>query len=111
MRSVLLRLLLIWLVLLAAACKGVTTGDFVSKQEGFKELVTGYPISVTMVKPKVTKLADGTAYTITNDKSKVLMEFDKQVPGTRRKMRRNYTLKAGDIFIQSRPFSYILIKK
>jgi len=93
------------------ACASPTTGDFVSKQEGFKELVTGYPISVTINDPKVTKLKDGVAYTISNDESNVLMEFDKKVPGTRRKMRRKYNLKAGDIFIKSRPFSYILIKK
>jgi len=104
-----MRIALTILILVAAACKSTSTKEYVGEQEGFKELVTGYPISITMDSPKVVKLTDGVAYTITNDRSKVLMEFDKRVPGTRRKMRRRYDLKQGDIFIKSSPFSYILI--
>jgi hypothetical protein len=97
-------------LLLASACRSTTTAEFIQRQQGFREMVTGYPISITMDDPKVEQLENGVAYTITNDRSKVLMEFDERVPGTLRNTRRNYDLKAGDIFIKSRPFSYLLIK-
>jgi len=106
-----LRVTLPLVSLLAVACQSTSTRDFIGKQEGFREMVTGYPISITMDAPKVTKLADGVAYTITNDRSKVLMEFNRRAPGTMRKMRRRYDLKPGDIFVKSSPFSYILIKQ
>jgi len=102
----------IGVVLLGVACNTTPTiGEYIKQQEGFRELVTGYPISITMDSPKVKQLKNGVSYTITNDRSKVLMEFDKRVPGTRRKMRRRYELKPGDVFIKSSPFSYILVKK
>jgi len=107
-----LLVVVIGLGLLVIACNTTPTiGEYIQKQEGFREMVTGYPISITMDSPKVKQLKNGVSYTITNDRSKVLMEFDERVPGTLRKMRRRYDLKPGDIFIKSSPFSYLLFKK
>ncbi|MHC4955083.1 MAG: hypothetical protein ACYTGZ_14485 [Planctomycetota bacterium] len=98
------------LVLIAACTTTPTTVEYLRKQQGY-HLVQGYIISIKVSSPKVERLKDGVAYTVTDDSTTVLMEFDARERGSMRKRRESYELSKGDVFVKSRPYSYLLIRK
>ena len=87
----------------------MSTEAFLSKQEGFR-ITAGYVIKLEDLKdPKVTRLTDGTAYTVTQEGCSLVMEFGNPSGLTRRRPRREVIeLAPGDVFVQSRPFSFAL---
>ena len=96
------------LALPALGC-AVSTEAYLQSQEGFS-VTAGYVIRLEgMHDPKVQKLTDGTAYEVTGEGCTVVMEFDNH-RGLRRRRRRRSLLKLGpgDVFVQSRPFSFVL---
>ena len=87
-------------MLLAAGCMSTAT-EFVGEQEGYR-VHSGYVIQLTNLEnPRVESLKDGKAYYVTAPGSTLVLEGG-------RKRRTTFELVPGDIFVQSRPFSYLL---
>jgi hypothetical protein len=87
-------------LLLVAGCAS-STRDFLSRQEGYR-VHSGYVIQLTNLEnPKVETLKDGKAFHVTAPGATLVLEHG-------RRKRSTYELEPGDIFVQSRPFSYLL---
>ena len=91
------------LLVLVASC-ATNTAAFLESQRGH-EVTSGYVIRLRdLVSPKVRKLADGVAYTVTQPGCTVVLEL-----GNRQ--RREFELAPGDVFVQSRPLSHVVKKR
>ena len=100
------------LLVLAAACASLPTSvDYVESQRGYK-IVGGYVKRLDgLTDPEIRKLKDGTAYTVTQKGCTVVMYFNQRDPRTREYIHAKYELKPGDQFVNSRPLSFVLIKR
>ena len=91
-------------LLLLASCAATTTASFLSSQEGY-DVTSGYVIRLRdLQNPKVRKLSDGVAYTVTAPGCTVLLELG-------RGQQQELELSPGDVFVQSRPLSHVLRKR
>jgi hypothetical protein len=91
---------LLFALVLAAGCRSTAT-EFISEQEGYR-VYSGYVIQLTNLEnPKVVQLKDGKAFHVTAPGSSLVLEGG-------RKRRTSFELVPGDIFVQSRPFSFLL---
>jgi hypothetical protein len=98
------------LFVLCTGCK-LTTAEYMQKQRGYR-VVSGHVYKLSgLDEPEVTKLKNGTAYLVTQEGATVEMYFDKRHPRTRQRIRRTFELLPGDQFINSQPFSHVLIKQ
>lgn len=98
------------LIFVAVGCKS-TTAEYLDEQRGYR-VVSGYVKRLEgLDDPEIEKLKNGTVYTVTTEGTVVEMYFDKRDPRTRRRWRRTFELMPGDKFINSRPFSHVLIKQ
>jgi hypothetical protein len=91
-------------LLLLASCAATTTDSFLATQRGF-DVKSGYVIRMRdLHDPKVRKLADGVAYTVTKPGCTVTLESGNG-------QRQEFELSPGDLFVQSRPLSHVLRKR
>ena len=98
------------LLCLLAGCAS-TTAEYIGRLKGYR-VVQGYVYKLDgLTDPKITKLKNGTAYEVTTEGCTVLMYFDERDPRTRRRLEKEFQLKPGDRFINSRPLSYVMIKE
>ena len=104
MRAVVLPLFLL------AACATPTTREYLSKQKGYVAH-TGHVFKMTLSSPKVKKLKDGTAYTVTTEGGSVMIYNFKRDARGKRRVERTFELKPGDIFVNAQPLSYVLIQR
>jgi len=87
-------------VILLAGCAS-STAKYLQSKEGYR-VTRGFVIHLeNLQSPKRENLKDGVAYEVTTPGASLIMEFD-------RHRRQTYELRPGDIFIQSRPYSYLL---
>ena len=98
------------LLLLLAACATPTTAEYLGKQKGYVAH-SGFVFKTTLTNPSVKKLKDGTAYTITHEGDSVLIYNEKRDARGKRREERAFELKPGDVFVNARPLSYVLIKQ
>lgn len=106
-----MRRFLLFLPLVAVTACGTTSAEYLDKQRGY-DVIRGFVISVrSLESPEREQLKDGVAYTITTEGCTVVMEFESRMPGSLRRQRLTYELKPGDRFIQSRPYSFVLLKR
>jgi len=95
-----MRVWLILTLLVAVGCKS-TAQEFIQGQEGYR-VYAGYVILLqNLENPKVVPLKDGQAFHVTMPGCSLVLE-----DGRRR--RTSFELEPGDIFVQSRPFSFLL---
>jgi hypothetical protein len=98
------------LLLLAAGCV-TSTADYVKAQEDCR-VVGGYVKRVDgLENPKIRKLKDGTAYTVTVEGCTVVLYSGEKDPRTRRYDYQTFELKPGDQFVNSRPVSFVVIRE
>jgi len=97
-------------LLLLAACATPTTMEYLNAQKGYIAH-SGYVFKTTLSSPSVKKLKDGTAYTATTDGGSVMLYNIKRDARGKRREERTFELKPGDIFVNGRPLSYVLIKR
>jgi len=84
-----------------AAC-ATPTREYLAEQSSFR-VVPGFVISLTdLHDPVVEKLKDGVAYTVTQPGCVVVFENE-------RRERTTWELEPGDRFVNSRPYSYVLL--
>ncbi len=94
------RLLALSLLLSLSGCAS-STAKYMQSKEGYR-VTRGFVIHLeNLQNPKRENLKDGVAYEVTTPGASLTMEFD-------RHRRQTYELRPGDIFIQSRPYSYYL---
>ena len=98
------------LLLLLAACATPTTAEYLGKQKGYVAH-SGFVYRTKLTNPSVKKLKDGTAYTITQEGDSVMIYNEKRDSRGKRREERTFELKPGDIFINARPLSYVLIQR
>jgi len=96
-------------LLLLSACRS-TTAEFLREQEGFVAH-SGFVLKTTMNAPAVKKLKDGTAYTCRNEGDSVVIYNEERTRFGTRRNRRTFELKPGDVFVNSRPLSFVLIRR
>lgn len=88
--------------ILAAGCAAATTASFVDERRPTHRVVEGFVIRLEDLRdPVVRKLHDGVAYTVTQPGAALVMEFQ-------RGRRQRFELQPGDVFVQGRPYSYLL---
>jgi hypothetical protein len=98
------------LLLLAAGC-ATSTADHVKSQEGCR-VVGGYVKRVDgLENPKIRKLKDGTAYTVTVEGCTVVLYSGQKDVRTGRYDYQTFELKPGDQFVSSRPVSFVVIRE
>jgi len=96
-------------LIFVVGCVSSTT-DYVQSQKGYR-VVAGYVKKLDgLENPKVRKLQNGTAYTVTTEGCTVVLYFDQKDPRTRQHLHKTYELKPGDQFVNGRPHSYVLIR-
>lgn len=97
-------------LLLLAACTTPTTMEYLGEQKGYVAH-SGYVFKTTLTSPTVKKLKDGTAYIATTDGGSVMLYNIKRDARGKRREERTFDLKPGDIFVNARPLSYVLIQQ
>ena len=94
------RLIGLFLLVCLPGCAS-SSAKYIQSKQGYR-VTRGFVIAVSNLQnPKVQNLKDGVAYEVTTPGGSLTMEFA-------RHRRRSYELRPGDIFIQSRPYSYYL---
>ena len=98
------------LLLLAAGC-ATSTAEYVQSQPGYRA-VGGYVKQVRgLENPEIRKLKDGTAYTVTVEGCTVVLYGGRKDLRTGQYDYREFELKPGDQFVNSRPVSFVLIRQ
>ncbi|MEE8105649.1 MAG: hypothetical protein V3T86_08965 [Planctomycetota bacterium] len=88
------------LLILLAGCSS-TTAKYLQSKTGYR-VTRGFVIHLeNLQNPKRENLKDGVAYEVTTPGASLTMEFS-------RRRRQTFELRPGDIFVQSRPYSYYL---
>ncbi|MHC4449679.1 MAG: hypothetical protein ACYS0E_05995 [Planctomycetota bacterium] len=95
---------------LLAACATPTTVEYLGKQKGYVAH-SGHVFKMTLASPKVKKLKDGTAYTVTTEGGSVMIYNIRRDARGKRREERTFELKPGDIFVNAQPLSYVLIQQ
>jgi len=86
-----------------AGC-ATSTADYLAEQEGYT-VFTGFVIQLSdLHSPKITKLKDGVAYEVTAPGCTVVLEGN-------RGRRTLHELNPGDLFVQGRPYAFVLKRR
>ncbi|MEM8885929.1 MAG: hypothetical protein AAGD14_17830 [Planctomycetota bacterium] len=93
-----------------AGCASPTLDQHMNEQSGYT-VHSGFVRKTVMTNPQVKQLADGTAYTSTQEGDSVVLYNEVRDRRGKRDVSQTFQLKPGDQFIKASPLSYVLIKR